>query len=325
MGGEWAGEDDPHRVDAVVEGAGRICVDGDPLLVRLTTLAIVEGDVVRMAIVGRDPVRRSRRAMRAYCNRDDLGWVSRVRLPVRIDLEVMGSIGVVEELVGQDQLIVVPKAIESADRVGVIGPAFIAWNVPLDAPGLAVVKGLVESKQVVVTLGADEPLGGGDQVVRVSGVDADVGLRVIFDQHGSLSRIAGIAASLGGIWTKILTCGGSTVARRFAAIAIIGADVGEIWHLWCVATGLLRGRKHIRYTISCETVGVGYIGLGSLGNVAYSGVNRSCSCLCKHESGHKGEQGEQRHREISEREFTHVIPFFLIMRTVSVFEDYCAV
>ncbi len=56
MGGEWAGEDDPHRVDAVVEGAGRIRVDSDPLLVRLTAHTIIGGDVVRVAVVGRDPI-----------------------------------------------------------------------------------------------------------------------------------------------------------------------------------------------------------------------------------------------------------------------------
>src|SRR5207247_2768298 len=159
--------------------AGWISVDSDPLLVRLTALAIVGGDVVRLAVVGRDPVTRPCRSVLVHRNRDHLAWLGRVGLPVRIDLEVMGPVGVVEKLVGQDQLIVVPIAIESSNRVGIVGPAFITWDVPLDAPGLAVVKGLVESQQVVVTLGADEPLGGADQVLRVGGVDANVGLRVI--------------------------------------------------------------------------------------------------------------------------------------------------
>ncbi len=40
----------------------------------------------------------------------------------------MGSVGVVEELVAQVELVVVAEAVEGADRVGVVGPAFIAWN-----------------------------------------------------------------------------------------------------------------------------------------------------------------------------------------------------
>jgi len=72
------------------------------------------------------------------------------------------AILVVEELVGQDELIVVPIAVEGSDRVGVIGPALVAWDMPLDAPGRAAIEGLVESQQVVVTLSADEPLGGAE-------------------------------------------------------------------------------------------------------------------------------------------------------------------
>ncbi len=52
----------------------------------------------------------------------------------------MGSVGVVEELVAQVELVVVAEAVEGADRVGVVGPAFIAWNVSLGRPGLATIE-----------------------------------------------------------------------------------------------------------------------------------------------------------------------------------------
>jgi len=165
-----------------------------------------------VAFVGRYPVSRSRRTMWMYRDGDDLGRDNRIRLLGGANREVVRAILVIEELVGQDQLIVVPEAIESPNRVGVIGPAFIAWDMPPDRPFLAAIEGLVESQQVVVTLGADEPLGGADQVLGVGGIDPDVGLRVIFDQHRRGCRIAGVAADLGRIGTEVFTSGASTVA-----------------------------------------------------------------------------------------------------------------
>src|SRR5205814_9013990 len=140
-------------------------VDGDRLFIWLAPDTIIGGNVIRVTFLGRrDPVGRCGCALWMNRNGDDLSWDGRVRLLGRADREVVRAILVVEVLVGQDELIVVPKGIEGPNRVGVIGPAFIPWDMPLGRPGLATVKGLVESKQVVVPLGADEPLGGADQV-----------------------------------------------------------------------------------------------------------------------------------------------------------------
>src|SRR5205085_634100 len=108
------------------------------------------GNVIRVALVGRVPVGCRRRALWAYRNGDDLGWNNRVRLLGRADRNVVRAILVVEKLVSQDELIVVPIAIEGADRVGVIGPTFIPWDMPLGRPCLAAVDRLVESQQMVV-------------------------------------------------------------------------------------------------------------------------------------------------------------------------------
>src|SRR6266516_2156243 len=210
--------------------------------------------------------------MRMNRSGDDLGWNNRVRLLGGADRDIVRAILVVEELVGQNELVVVPIAIESSNRVGVVGPAFIPWDMPLDRPCLAAVKGLVESKQVVVPLGADEPLGGAYQVHRVGGIDPDIGLGVILDQHGGCGRIAGVATRLGGIGTEVLASVCSTIAGRFAAITIVRPITHRIWHLWSVATGLLCGRIHVGHAFGCVTVGVLCVALGSLGNVARAGA-----------------------------------------------------
>src|SRR5260221_6732088 len=200
-------------------------VDRDPLLIWLVTNAIIGSDVIRMTRVGCDPIGRSRRAMRVYRDGDDLSRDGWVRLLGGADREVVRAIAVVEELVGQVQLIVVPKAIEGPHRVGIISPALVARDVPLNAPGLAAVKGLVEAQQVIVALGTHNPLGGADQVVGVGGIDPDVGLRMVLDQHGGGGRIARVATGLGGIGTKVLTGVGSTIADRFTAVTIVKAVI----------------------------------------------------------------------------------------------------
>ena len=114
--------------------------------------------------------------MWTYRDGNDLGRHNRVRLLRGAHREIVRAILVVEELVGQDELVVVPIAVEGSNRVGVVGPAFIARDVSLDRPGLAAIKGLVEPQQVIVPFGADEPLGGANQVVGIGRIDSDVRL-----------------------------------------------------------------------------------------------------------------------------------------------------
>src|SRR5260370_33018208 len=104
--------------------------------------------------------------------------LTRVGLLERADVEVMAPVQVVEELIVQEELVVVTEAVEGADRVGVICPSLVAWDVPLDTPGLAPVERLVEAENVVVAFRAAEPLGGADQVKRVCHIDADIRLRM---------------------------------------------------------------------------------------------------------------------------------------------------
>src|SRR5947209_16205371 len=101
-------EERPHRVDSIVVRIGRavgqilMSVDGDPLFIWRAAYTIIGGNVVRVTVVGRDPVGCRRRAMRMNRNGDDLGWDGRVRLLGRANCEVVRAILVVEELVGQD-------------------------------------------------------------------------------------------------------------------------------------------------------------------------------------------------------------------------------
>ncbi len=130
---------------------------------------------------------------------------------------------------------------------------------------------------------------------------------MILYQHRSASRIARIAARLGGIGTEVLTSSRGATTGCLAAIAIIGAIAHRVWHLRGVAAGLLCGRIQVGHAMSCGTVGVRCVALGSLRNVAHAGASRSCACVCNHERGNKGEQDEDGHREIRKRRFTHVL------------------
>src|SRR5258708_38935895 len=118
---------------------------------------------------------------------------------------------------------------------------------PLDTPGRAGIERLVEGEQMVADLGADKPFRGSDQVFGVGRIDADVGLRVTLDQHSSGGWRARIAARLGGVGSEILTACNCAVADRFTAVAGVGAIAHCVRYLRRVATGLLRGRKHVRY------------------------------------------------------------------------------
>ena len=146
--------------------ARRVGIDREPLLVRFLAFLRVDRDVVRGIVVSSDPALRQRntsdRMRRMNSNRDHLRGHARVGLLVWVGLVVVGAVGVVIELVGQVQLVIVAEAVEGAHRVGVIGPAFVSRDVTLHGPRRTAVEGLVEAEQVVVALGADDPLHGSD-------------------------------------------------------------------------------------------------------------------------------------------------------------------
>ena len=125
-------EVDPHDVDAVEVRAVGIGVDGDPLLVRLVADAVVGGHEVRRAVVRGDPVGGLGRAMRMHRHGDDFGRLTRVRLLLSAEAEVVAAVGVVIELVVQQELVIVAIPVESSHRVGVVRPPFVARNVALD-------------------------------------------------------------------------------------------------------------------------------------------------------------------------------------------------
>src|SRR5215212_7720748 len=112
--------------------------------------------------------------------RDGLGRHGRVELIAAVVVLVEAGF-IVVELVGQHQRVKVAPWIEGADRVGVVSPALVARHMSLDWPGSAAVERLVEAKQVIVALAADDPLTLTDQVVWVVRVDPQIRLRVILD------------------------------------------------------------------------------------------------------------------------------------------------
>src|SRR5947209_19873506 len=111
----------------------------------------------------------------------------------------MGAVRVVIELIGQVKQVEVAETVEGSDRIGVVTPAFVAWDMPLNRPGPASVEGLEEAEQVVVAFGADEPLDGADEVVGVGGIDPDVRFGMILHEHWGARWIAGIAPALVGV------------------------------------------------------------------------------------------------------------------------------
>src|SRR5207248_5744593 len=115
-----------------------------------------------------DPLRRRGGAMRPHRDGDHLGRLHGIRLLRLADGEVVAPVRVIEELVRKVELVIVAEAVERADRVGVVGPTFVPRYVTLHRPRRATIKRLVEAGQVVVTLGADEPLDRADQMQRIS-------------------------------------------------------------------------------------------------------------------------------------------------------------
>ena len=74
---------------------------------------------------------------------------------------------------------VVAECVECPHRIRVIGEAFVAGNMTLYGPGFAPVERFVETLQVVVAFGANEPFGLPDQMIRVGGIDSKVRLAMV--------------------------------------------------------------------------------------------------------------------------------------------------
>src|SRR5713101_6173173 len=125
----------------------------------------------------------------------------------------MRSVSVVIELVGQDQLVIVAEPVEGTHRIGVVGPAFVTWNVALDRPRGAAVPRLVEIL---------------DQVRRGGG------------EPGVASHLGRILPGGAGV-----LAGGRTGARGFAAVAIVRTRVHCERDLRPVATRLLSGGEDV--------------------------------------------------------------------------------
>src|SRR6266567_2939378 len=119
----------------------------------------------------------------------------------------------------------------------------------LNRPGRPSVEGLEEAEQVVVAFGADEPLDGADEVVGVGGIDPDVRFGVILHEHWGGRWIAGIAPALGRVRPQVLSGVARAAAWRHARVAVIRTVVGEIGHLWRVATGLLSGGERVCHSV----------------------------------------------------------------------------
>ena len=245
-----------HHVDPV-EGRirlsvhGQVAVDRDPLLVRLLAKAGVgREDVVRPAVVGREPSLDVGRAVRTDGNRDSLVVDPRVGLVA--GLIFLKPALVVVELIRQKRLVVVAPVVESAHRVGVVGEALVTGHMPHGRPGLAAVPRLVETQQVVVAFGAREPLARADDVVRVRGVDPDVRLRMVGHQHRRRRRIARSARRLRSVGADLLACGRAG-ARQLAGVAVVRSVVERGRHLGCIAAHLLARDEDIRHRMALDS------------------------------------------------------------------------
>src|SRR5579859_3601180 len=133
-------EIDPHDVDPVVVRAGRVGVDGDPLFIRFVADAVVGGHVIGLTVVVGGPLAGGRGAVWTDGRRNDLGGQAGVRLARRANAEIVRTVAVVEELIGEDELVIIAKAVEGADGVGIVGPPLVAGDMALDGPGRAAIE-----------------------------------------------------------------------------------------------------------------------------------------------------------------------------------------
>ena len=169
-------------------------------------------------------------------------WIDLVR-PVVV---LVGPELVVVELVRQDKRGEVAPRVERADRIRVVGPAFVARDVTLDRPRLAAVERLVEPEQVVVALAVDEPFALGNEMLRIGRVDADVGFRMILDAHRRIAHV------LGRVRPQFLTGRRRPATRRHSAVRVplVRPEPVEIDDLRGVATHPLRRRGHICHALA---------------------------------------------------------------------------
>ena len=205
--------------------------------------------------------------MRADRDGDGFGWNRRIWFTVRVGLVAL-RVPVVIELVGQEYRVEVAVLIECADRVRVVGPTLISRNVSLNRPGLSSVRRFEEAEKVVVTLGAHEPFGLPDDVIRVGRVYTDVGFRVVFDELGFRGRIARVASSLGGVRgaTSGVFAGVRAGAAGHTVVAVRREETRGVGHLRAVTACPLGGGEGV-----CDagvTGGVRRVALGPLRNVA---------------------------------------------------------
>ena len=268
-------EDNPHRVDPVVVRAGRIRVDRDPLLVRLAADAVVGGDEVRVAVDGRPPAGRVRGPVRPHRDGDHLGRLHGIRLLRLADGEVVAPVRVIEELVRKVELVIVAEAVERADRVGVVGPTLVPRHVTLHRPRRATIERLVEAGQVVVTLGADEPLDRADQMQRISRVDTNVRLGMVLDQLRRSRGIARVAPSLRRVrprGARVLTRGRARTSRH-ARVAIVRPIVERTRvDLGSIAANPLRRRIDVRDAKALDALRVRRVGLRPLRYVPHTRI-----------------------------------------------------
>src|SRR5439155_23815515 len=212
-----------------------IAIDGDPLLVGLLTQAGVGREhVVRMAGVRGDPVTHAGDATWTHGDRDSLIGHKVVWLVPRLVLLVPAF--VVIELVRQDGLVVVAVRVERTDRVGVVSPPFVARDVPHHGPRDASVPGFVEAEQVVVALGSGEPLARTDDVVRIGGVDADIGLRLIGHEHWARGRCGTELRRV--LLASDVFAGGRAWTRQLARVSVVRPVVEGDRHLGPVTAHL---------------------------------------------------------------------------------------
>ena len=257
-------EDRPHGVHAAVVRAGRIRVDGDPLLVGIARVRVLRGhQVVRVAAVRGYPARCRRLARQGrvwmHGDRDRLGRNSRVDLIRPVVVVVPAGLTVIE-LVGQDHGVEVAPRVERPDRVRVVGPSLVAGDVALHRPGRAAVERLIEAEQVVVALAIDHPFALADQVAGIVGVDPKVRLGVVLHPQRRVGDV------LGRVRTQVLAGRRRAGACRAAAVevAVGRGQTVDVQRLGRVAADALGGRRDVRDALGCSAGSERRVGLDPL-------------------------------------------------------------
>src|SRR5882762_5479690 len=134
---------------------------------------------------------------------------------------------------------VVSECVESSDRISVVGEPLVTGNMTLHRPALAAVERFIEAYQVVIPLGAHEPFGLPDQVVRVGGVHSKVRLAVVVHEEWTVPDV--LCAIRPEIFTRIC----APVAGGLPGVTVRRPQVAGVRHLRCVTAGLLRGGENV--------------------------------------------------------------------------------